>query len=262
MSPYPHCPKCGHAPLPADQSLPTACPACGLVLAKFNAPPPPRASRNNTDDSDEPSRLSALWGTLWGMVTHVPARVDRTMFWARVALLAFFGVWGLRLLMMNVGTGELGESFLHRPLLVFHEAGHVVFIPFGEFMTIAGGTLGQLIMPAVLCGALLLKNRDAFGAAIGLWLVGVSFLDIAPYAYDALQPQLMLLGGRTGEDGGPHDWVFLLTKLGLLKRAHGVGYFFYLLGLVTIALSMAWGAWLLWQQKKNISAGVVLDEES
>jgi hypothetical protein len=34
---YPGCPKCGHAPLPADQSLPAACPACGIVLAKFGA---------------------------------------------------------------------------------------------------------------------------------------------------------------------------------------------------------------------------------
>lgn len=253
MPPYPHCPKCGHSPLPAEQSLPAACPTCGLVLAKFNAPPLQRPNNSDRDDRNQPSGLS----TLWAMVTHVPEQVDRTMFWGRVALLAFFGVWGIRLLMMNVGTGELGESFLHRPLLVFHEAGHVVFIPLGEFMTIAGGTLGQLIMPAVLCGALLIKNRDPFGASIGLWLVGVSFLDIAPYAYDALQPQLMLLGGRTGEDGGPHDWMFLLTKLGLLKRAHGVGYFFYVLGLVTIALSMTWSAWLLWQQKKNVTESVL-----
>jgi len=33
---YPVCPKCGHAPLPADQTFPAGCPACGLVLAKFS----------------------------------------------------------------------------------------------------------------------------------------------------------------------------------------------------------------------------------
>lgn len=127
MPPFPLCPKCGHAPLPADQSLPAVCSACGLVLAKFSATPPPRQSLRSADSSDEPSHLS----NLWAMVTYIPERVDRIAFWARVALLAFFGVWGIRLLMMNVGTGELGESFLHRPLLVFHEAGHVVFMPFG-----------------------------------------------------------------------------------------------------------------------------------
>ncbi len=171
-------------------------------------------------------------------------------------------MWAGRLVRLDVSTGEMGSSFLHGPLLVFHEAGHVVFMLFGEFMTIAGGTLGQLIMPGILCGALLFKNRDPFGASIGLWLVGASFLDIAPYAYDALQPQLTLLGDRTGDDGGPHDWIFLLTKLGLLKRAHGVGYFFYLLGAVTLTLSMYWAGWLLWQQKKRLQRDVVLDENA
>ena len=31
------CPKCSHAPLPEIQEFPVACPACGLVLAKFKA---------------------------------------------------------------------------------------------------------------------------------------------------------------------------------------------------------------------------------
>ena len=32
---YTRCPKCGHAPLPQDQASPAACPACGIILAKF-----------------------------------------------------------------------------------------------------------------------------------------------------------------------------------------------------------------------------------
>ncbi|MCA2997599.1 MAG: hypothetical protein ING75_03255 [Rhodocyclaceae bacterium] len=196
----------------------------------------------------------------WALLTFVPVRVDRVSFWFRVALWAALAIWAGRLLLLDIRNGEIGASFLHGPLLVFHEAGHVVFMPFGELMSIAGGTLGQLIMPAVLCGALLIKNRDPFGAAIGLWLVGVSFLDIAPYAYDALQPQLTLLGGRTGDDGGPHDWIYLLAKFGLLGRAHGVGYFFYLLGALTLLVSVWWGAWLLWRQRRHLHHDFLLDE--
>ncbi|MBL8513166.1 MAG: hypothetical protein JNJ55_04170, partial [Betaproteobacteria bacterium] len=92
---------------------------------------------------------------LIALATFIPARVDPTLFWARVALLAFFAVWGARLIAMDYRDGGMGASFIHMPLLVFHEAGHVLFLLFGEFMTIAGGTLMQLIMPAVLCGALL-----------------------------------------------------------------------------------------------------------
>jgi hypothetical protein len=33
--------------------------------------------------------------------------------------------------------------------LLIHEAGHVIFMPFGEVISIAGGSLFQLIVPAV-----------------------------------------------------------------------------------------------------------------
>lgn len=254
---FTHCPKCGHAPLPVDQSLPAACPACGLILAKYGAPPPPRRLREDEWTGDEPGRLERLIA----LVTHVPARVEPTAFWARVVLLAIFAIWGVRLIAMDYRDIGVGASFIHLPLLIFHEAGHVLFMLFGQFMTIAGGTLMQLIMPAVLCGALLVKNRDPFGASIGLWLIGVSLLDIAPYTYDALEPKLMLLGGRTGEDGG-HDWIHMLSDLGLLKRAHGIGWLFHKLGALVVMGALAWGGWLLWQQKKHLSDGPVLDDDS
>ena len=165
-------------------------------------------------------------------------------FWPRVALWAVFALWGLMLIGMDYRTGEIGESFLHRPLLIFHEAGHVIFRLLGEWMGVLGGTLGQLLMPAVLCLALLYKNDDPYGASFGLWLVGVSLLDVAPYAYDALQPQLMLLSGTTGEEGG-HDWIYLLNSMGLLRRAHGIGAFFHALGALVVLAGSAWGAWEL-----------------
>ena len=36
--------------------------------------------------------------------------------------------------------------------LVIHEAGHLIFSPLGEFMMIAGGSLFQVIMPAIFVG--------------------------------------------------------------------------------------------------------------
>ena len=92
-----------------------------------------------------------------------------------------------------------------------------------------GGTLGQLLMPLLLAGALLRKNRDPFSAAIGMWFFGVSLLDVSPYLYDALSPQLMLLPGRTGEEGG-HDWIYLLNSLGLMAKAHMLGGLTHTLG--------------------------------
>ncbi len=251
---YAQCPKCSHSPMPVEQALPTACPACGLVLAKFGARitvPIATTAINEPADPDH-------WHTrLTKMLVHVPSKVDHGNFWARVTILVLFTIWGARLIAMDFRTGEIGSSFLHGPLLIFHEAGHVIFHLFGEFLMIAGGSLGQLIMPAILCGAMLITNRDPFGAAIGLWLFGASLLDLAPYIYDSLHPQLMLLGGHTGEDGG-HDWIFLLGQMGLLKHSQGIGWLVHKLGALVMLVSIGWGAWLLWQQRQRLAQ--TLDE--
>lgn len=264
MTAYVSCPKCRHTPLPVDQALPAACPACGLVFAKY-AQIQTRVRETASEIVRGTSQSAAISQDCWpekfaSLIFHVPDRVDRTRFWARVGLLALFTLWGMRLVAMDFRDGEMASSFLHGPLLVFHEAGHVIFRLFGEFVMYLGGTLGQLLMPAILAGALLIANRDPFGASIGLWLLGVSFLDVAPYVYDALVPQLMLLSGSTGEEGG-HDWIYLLKAMGLLKKAHGIGWFVHKLGAAIVLLSLAWGGVVLWKQYKNLAGDVLVEED-
>lgn len=185
--------------------------------------------------------MTTGWGE-WLLPEDAP--VDPVVFWGRVGLLVAFAWWGLVLIGMDLRDGAIGASFVHRPLLIFHEAGHVIFRLFGEWVMVLGGTLGQLLMPTILCGALLLKNRDPFGAAIGLWFFGVSVLDIAPYMYDALEPQLMLLSGRTGEDGG-HDWIYLFSSMGLLQKSQRIGAWVHTLGALTTLLALGWAGWVL-----------------
>lgn len=256
---YAACPKCDHAPLPHDQAFPAACRACGLILAKYSAAPTAaelrvqamQATRDSEDDDADgwAARIKAA-------VTHVPDRVDPTTFWARVVLLALFALWGASLIAANIRTGEIFNTFLHKPLLVFHEAGHFIFMLFGEFIAVAGGTLGQLILPVVLMVALLRKG-DAFGGAIGFWLLGVSVLDVAPYVYDAKEPYLVLLGGHTGEEGG-HDWIYLLSHLGLREYSQALGWWIHKLGALMVLAALGWGGWLLWQQRTRLAE--TLDE--
>jgi hypothetical protein len=245
-TPYTRCPKCGHQPLPADPSLPAACPGCGVILAKLGTV----VRRSNRQPSDTGTEASGEPG--WAvLLTHIPDRVDALQFWGRVVLLAGLAIWSWGLISMDYRTGEMGASFIHRPLLVFHEAGHVVFMPLGHWMTVLGGTLGQLLMPGILAGALLIKNRDPFGAAVGLWFLGVSVMDVAPYMYDALHPQLMLLSGTTGEAGG-HDWIYLFNSLGWLGKSQWIGGLTHKLGALMVLLSLGWAAWLLHQQHSKV----------
>ena len=232
--------------------MPAACPSCGVILAKVAQArqwrPEPVPERPPSEEEFDRESLARL-------LLHVPERVDVTRFWLRAGLLAGFAVWGLRLIGLDYRTGEMGESFLHGPLLVFHEAGHVLFSPFGQWVMVLGGTLGQLLMPAVLVAALLLKNRDPFGAAIGLWLLGVSLLDVAPYMYDALQPRLTLLSGSTGEAGG-HDWIHLFASMGLLPRAQFIGAVTHKLGALVLLLALAWAGWVLKLQRDRLAGDV------
>ena len=249
------CPKCRHAPLPADQRLPAACPACGVILAKMvsgSGRPASRVARaagvDATIHDDDIARAS------WRELLFDPGDASsRPALWARSALLLAFSVWGAVLALADVETGEMMKSFIHGPLLIFHEAGHMIFRLGGEWMMVFGGTLAQLLMPAVMAVALLIKNRDPFGASLGLWLFGVSLLDVAPYVYDALEPQLMLLSGQTGEAGG-HDWIYLLNSMNLLRRAHGLATFVHLVGTLIVLAAIAWGGWLLSRQWKALLA--------
>lgn len=49
-------------------------------------------------------------------------------------LLALF-IYSLQFFTLDVNQ-QVMNSFMHGPNLIFHEAGHVIFMPFGEFMTI------------------------------------------------------------------------------------------------------------------------------
>jgi hypothetical protein len=172
---------------------------------------------------------------------------DSVTYWGRAAALALVAVWGVFLAAVDHRYPPEGFSFMHAILLPIHEAGHVFFALFGEFLRIAGGSLFQLLLPLGIGAAFYVKQRDPFGAAICLWWAGASLVDLAPYIYDSLEPQLVLLGGHTGEDG-PHDWIYLLSRLGALRRAHGLGTAAHHLGVLVMAGGLAWAAHWLWKK--------------
>ncbi len=107
--------------------------------------------------------------------------------------------------------------FLHIVYTPFHEAGHMLFIPLGRFMSVAGGSLFQIVVPAVFFGYFV-YHKKPFSASIVLFWVGQSFVDVYVYANDAVVMELPLLSGVTGSEGGFHDWNYLLTETGLLNK--------------------------------------------
>jgi len=156
---------------------------------------------------------------------------------------------------VDIRKGEAGSTFLHMVLLPFHEAGHyAIFRWFGEFIMTLGGTLGQHLLP-IVAGVALVKRRDPFGAALCLWLLGFSVVDMGVYMYDAFDPKLMLLGGNTGAESDGHDWQNLFGDTGLLPRSRGIGRFFGFLGVVMMAAGLAWAGWMLRLQRARLTDG-------
>jgi hypothetical protein len=157
-------------------------------------------------------------------------------------------LWTTTLASGGVSAERVNGSFMHLPNLVFHEAGHILFIPFGRFMTVLGGSLTQVLVPLVCAGTFLWQTRDAFGAAVAIWWAGESLIDVAPYIHDARDLQLVLIGGKTGAEVEGHDWEFLLNAMGVAYKDHAIAAFVQTIGTLTMIAALAWGAIVVMNQ--------------
>jgi hypothetical protein len=248
------CPKCkGEQP---DENL--ECSQCGIIFEKYFARH--KALSDTTDfqtntrhpsEIDEGSIFSLNY--LKGLFLYVSSPVNPFYFGGRVVAFLIIFIWGWKFILTPMESNYVGRSFMHLINLPFHEAGHIFFRPFGQFIMMLGGSLGQLLMPLICFVVFVVKTKDTFGASISLWWLGESFMDLAPYINDARELKLILIGGVTGgEVIDYHDWEFLLRKLGWLRYDHTLAHMANTLGIILMLASFAWGGYLLSRQYKNL----------
>lgn len=253
------CPKCGFR---SDTDF-RECPRCGIVIEKYlrstdrnreSGKAGDSAARHTAQENADSlwARMAEILALLKGNLFRVTPDMNPIAFWGRVLLFAVLMIWGLRFMFSSVESNAVGESFLHLINLPFHEAGHIFFRPFGQFLMSLGGTLGQLLMPSVCMAAFLIKG-DAFASSVCLWWLGQNFMDIAPYINDARAGLLPLLGGNTGQTSpyGFHDWEYILTETGLLPYDRSIALASQGLGIVIMLTSFVWAGFLLWKQYRN-----------
>jgi hypothetical protein len=169
----------------------------------------------------------------------------------RSSLLVLLVIWTVKFAAASSADVVMG-SFLHLVNLVFHEAGHVVFAPFGPFVAALGGSLMQLLIPLACAAALLTQAGDRFGAAVGLWWAGQNLVDLALYIGDARTLQLPLLGGATGAEVEGHDWEAILTALGWLHRDTALAAISHRLGVLIMVVALAAAAWVLFHRSSGL----------
>jgi len=128
--------------------------------------------------------------------------------------------------------------FLDYVNLPFHEAGHVFLRPFGETMHFLGGTLFQLLVPALLVWYFLVRVPNRFAAALCFWWVGENLINISIYMADARELNLPLVGG------GHHDWNHLFYAFGVLDQpsVELISGTTFVLGCVVMLVGLAWGS--------------------
>ena len=141
--------------------------------------------------------------------------------WALSAVLLAYGLW----IAAHRGT----YTWLDHGDLMVHEAGHFFFRFLGHGMHVAGGTLMQLLLPALLAAHFLRHHYRTGAQLMGFWL-GQSFVNASVYAADARARALPLLGGDTVF----HDWHTMLSAAGLLWADTAIGYALFGCGLAVM----------------------------
>jgi hypothetical protein len=117
--------------------------------------------------------------------------------------------------------------------LVIHEAGHLFFRFFGNYIYTLGGTLMQIILPSIIF-FYFFRNDYRTGMQFSLLWLGQNFINISVYAADAQARRLPLLGGNKVY----HDWHYLLSEIGLLHYDAEVGYFFFSIAIIIFIITL------------------------
>jgi hypothetical protein len=130
--------------------------------------------------------------------------------------------------------------FLDFANLIFHEAGHVLFIPFGEFMTVLGGSLLQCLIPLAI-GIYFLRSGQLYSSVFCLFWLGNNLINVSVYIKDARSRILPLLGG----DMSGHDWHWLLSRVDMLNSDQQLAGFVWFFGLCCLLAALCGYVYLL-----------------
>lgn len=134
--------------------------------------------------------------------------------------------------------------------LAFHELGHVLWSPLGEWFAIAGGSITQLMVPIAAC-MVLRRQGDNLGAIMPLFWLASSLGNLAAYVADARALDLPLVSIGDGEEV-IHDWNYLLADAGWLSRDAQVAAWCRIAGWLVLGVALLL---FIWQWKAQPRRG-------
>ena len=129
--------------------------------------------------------------------------------------------------------------------LVIHEAGHTLFMFFGEFIHVLAGSFFQIAFPLVFVIYFFIWRKDFFSGSLLLFWVGQSIQNVSIYMGDSIKLELPLLGG----DSSIHDWNYILSNLNILKYTDILSSITYNIGFIVIITSAVLSIYFLFYSK-------------
>jgi hypothetical protein len=145
--------------------------------------------------------------------SSTPVTGSRTL--ARAAFMACVAIYAI-VRLTNLAWWDLFDDVN----LAIHEAGHIFFGVFGDIPGVLGGSLFQVIVPAVFAGYFF-RSRQKFSGAMTLAWVAQSLVNVSIYISDARAQELALLGG----ENSIHDWWYILINWDMLDADLRIGSF-------------------------------------
>lgn len=169
---------------------------------------------------------------------------DRPDRWTRVSRLG--GVLCLAfylLFLLYTWRNNSGFLFLDFVNLMIHESGHLFFCWAGHTSMILGGTVGELIVPA-LCATFFWVHRPTYGLVFCLFWFFENFLYIGTYMADARTSALPLVNGDES------DWTLLFGQWGIVPHDRQIGHFTRTLGWLGMLAVLAWLGYRLYRDSQ------------
>ncbi len=124
-----------------------------------------------------------------------------------------------------------------------HEVGHLICMPFGEFLMVAGGSIWQVLFWLLLGGYSLVFKRRLVQSLLLFMVVGHSFINLSVYIGDAQERDLPLLFGLGPES---HDWGNLLEWTGMLNYDDTLAALAVIIGAIIVLMCLVSGILSTW----------------
>jgi hypothetical protein len=170
---------------------------------------------------------------------------------SRAQLVAWGAFYSILVLYLALHWGQL--TLLDNVHLPIHEGGHLLFGWFGETLGLWGGTLLQLLVPALLAVSFAVR-RELPGTVFCVFAFFHSLTGVATYMADALRRELPLVTVGAVADEAQHDWVRIFSSLGVLPHAIQIGNVTRLLAWLGMLGTVAWFAWRTYRGRELAGA--------